>query len=183
MIIIYDFFTAMLADVNPWSLSDSKPSKVSRNLFNILAGLNNVLVVMVSAPPLSNSSSHFIKILGIVPGALPTPSFSVPLLIRWQGLGTWHSFRFLWVLLCGLPGRESPLFGRFSFSYLFLITITRSVLLVMMGDLFVFLCPSELYASHSPGGILVCPYTIWLHGQISISCTIPSASLSPLIHV
>ena len=47
--------------------------------------------------------------------------FYVPLLlffsISQQGPDTYHSFRFLSILLCGQPGQQSPQFGKFSFCY------------------------------------------------------------------
>ena len=37
----------------------------------------------------------------------------------------------------------------------------------------------EFCVSHSPRRILVCAYTIWYYGQISISCTIPGGPSLP----
>ena len=48
-----------------------------------------------------------------------------------------------------------------------------------LGDLFVSQNPSKFYASHSPGQIMDCVYTIWHNGKILISCTIPSGPPSP----
>ena len=47
-----------------------------------------------------------------------------------------------------------------------------------LGDPFVFQNPREICASHSPGRIPGCAYTTGSLGQISISFTIPSGSLS-----
>ena len=53
-----------------WSLSDTTPLEVSRNLLNILAALNNALVWMDSTHALnSNSSSTFTNPLVTVPHA------------------------------------------------------------------------------------------------------------------
>ena len=43
----------------------------------------------------------------------PSLTSSEDLLVLWQGLGTYLSFRFLIFLLCGPPILQSPLFGRF----------------------------------------------------------------------
>ena len=50
-----------------------------------------------------------------------------------QGLGNYLSFHFLLILLCGLPGRQSPQFGRFSFCWLSL----GLVVYPRLGDLLV----------------------------------------------
>ena len=56
--------------VFPWSLSDSKSPQVSRNLFSILADLNNAVVWIVSTHPLIfKSSSPFLNPLVTVPRA------------------------------------------------------------------------------------------------------------------
>ena len=44
---VWDFFILALADAFPWSLNDSKSSKVSRTLLSILADPNNAVVWMV----------------------------------------------------------------------------------------------------------------------------------------
>ena len=115
-----------------WSLSDSKFLQVSRTLLSILADLNNAAVWMVSTRShISNSSSPFTSPLVTVPSATSTIGITVIYMchsffsVLLQGLGTYLSFRFLSVLFCGQPERQSLLFGRF-----FLLTITRSGLLV-----------------------------------------------------
>ena len=56
-----------------WGLRDSKYPQVSRTLFSILAGFNNVVIWMVSTRPLiSKSSSLFNDPLVTVPNALVT---------------------------------------------------------------------------------------------------------------
>ena len=52
-----------------------------------------------------------------------------------------------------------------------------------LGDPFVCQNPRGVCASHFPGQILGCAYTICLYGQISISCTITSGSTCPPSHV
>ena len=64
---------------------------------------------------------------------------------------------------------------------LFLL-ILGLVFLMGLGHLIVSQNPREFYESQSVGLILVCAYTIWLYGQISIYCTIPSGSIFPTHH-
>ena len=117
------------------SLIDCKPPQVSRSSFCILVYSNNAVDSMVSTRPLlSKSSIPFIKPLGIVSRAPITTDITVifmfhsffVFLVPQHGLGTHLSFRFLLILHCGPPGRQSPQFNRFSFSFLFLLTITES---------------------------------------------------------
>ena len=117
-----------------WSLSNSKPTQVSRTLSIILPVLNNVVVWMVSTrPPTSKSSSPFNNPLvnvpkvpitiGIIVTFLFHSFFSIPL----QGRGIYPSFHVLSVLFCGQPGQQSPQFCKFSF--MLLLIIIRSGLL------------------------------------------------------
>ena len=95
---------------------------------------------------------------------------------------SYFSFCFLLILLHSLPGRQSPLLGRF----FFLFICCQSLCLVVWPRLdnpFVSQNPIEFYVSHSPGQILSFAYTICSYGQIQISCTILSGSPSPLNHV
>ena len=63
-------------------MSDIKSPLISRTLLIFLANLNNVLVGMISArPPISNSSSRFINLLGIVPDAQITIGITVIIII------------------------------------------------------------------------------------------------------
>ena len=108
--------------------------------------------------------------------------FFVFFIVLWHGLSTYLSFRFLLFLLCGLPRWLSPLFGWFSFYFLFFILLALGLVVwPRLDNLFVSQNPRELCLSHSPGQILGCAYTTCLYGQISISCTIPSGS--PSSHV
>ena len=69
-------------------------------------------------------------------------------------------------------------FASFLF-FFFLLLLQGLVVWPRIGDPFVSQNPKGVCASHSPGHILGCAYTICLHGQVSISCTIPSGSFCP----
>ena len=115
--------------VSHWSLRDNKFSQVSRILLSILSDLNNTVVWMTSISPLIPKSSRAFTNLPIRSGLIQVhqlqlvslPTFS-PFLVLWKILDIYLYFCFLLILFCGLPGRPSLLFGRFSF----LLTITRS---------------------------------------------------------
>ena len=69
---------------------------------------------------ISKFSKHFTKLLRSLPSAPVTNGITVTFtfynfLVLRQGLSMYPSFRFLWFSLCGPYGRQSPLFGRFSF--------------------------------------------------------------------
>ena len=115
-----------------WSLRDSKSPQVSRTLLSILANLNNMVIWMVSIWPLiSKSSSPFTKHLVTVPSTPITIGFTVTFMfhcfleVLWQGLRTYLSFPLRLLLLRGPLVMQSPLFCKFSF--FFLLIITRSV--------------------------------------------------------
>ena len=80
-------------------------------------------------PLISKSFCSWTNPLMTVPSAPVTIGITVIFMfhsffsILQQGPGTYLSFRFLLILPCCQPERQSPLFGRFSF---FLLTITRS---------------------------------------------------------
>ena len=99
-------------------LSYNKSSQVIRTFLSILADLNNAVVWMVSTRPLF---SPFTNPLWIVRSASisPLPSCFIVLFDLWQGLGNYLSFLFLLILLCGMPGQQSLLCGRFSFLFFF----------------------------------------------------------------
>ena len=110
------------------SLSDSKSPKVCRTLVNILTDLNNAILWMIFTPLLSwyfqVFQSHYQSFGVIVPKTtitigITSPSCSIVVLVFLQSLDIYLSFNFL----CGLPGRQIPQFGIFSF---FLLIITRS---------------------------------------------------------
>ena len=95
------------------------------------------------------------------------------------------SFRFLWFLLCGLLEEQNPLCGNITiflilFSSFFKFIIPRFGLLagirlsVCISKFQRILCVSFIKM------VLICVYTIWQYGEISISCTIPcESSFSP----
>ena len=113
------------------SLSDSKSPQVFRNLFSILAVLNNAVVWMVSTRlPTSKSSSPFSNPLFTVPNAPITTGIIVTCMFHsfFNSLArssTYRSFHILSVLFCGQPEQESRLFCKFSF----LLIIIKSGLL------------------------------------------------------
>ena len=119
-IIILEFFTSPLADGLSLSLSDCKSPQVSRTLLSILADLSNAIVWMVSSL-ITRSSSLCTNPLVIVPSAPITSGIIVTFifhsffLIPLQSWGTYPSFRFLSILLCGQPKQQSPQFSKFSF--------------------------------------------------------------------
>ena len=52
-----------------WSLRDTKFPQFTRTLFNILAGLNAVVLIVSTCPLFSQTYCPFINPFGIVPGA------------------------------------------------------------------------------------------------------------------
>ena len=114
-------------------------------------------------PIISTSPSPFTNSLGIVSSA-PTiigiivtfmfhSFFSSPARSTYLSL-----FSLSLILLCGLPGRQSPLFSRFScFFFLFLLTIIRSSRRLRLEDPFVSQNHREVCASHSPGRVVCIP--------------------------
>ena len=145
--------------------------------FGILADLQNTVVWMVSTHPfISKSSSPFTNPSVTLPRApnmtgititFMFQSFSIP----YQSWGTYRSFGFLSILLSGQPEQQSPQFGKFTFSFWLLF---GSVVWNRYGDPFVSENPRGVCASHSPGQVLGCTYTIFSYGKIQISCTIHS---------
>ena len=86
--------------------------QVSRTLLSILVDLNNAVVWMVSTrPPISKSSSPCTSLLVTVPRTSITSGITVTFMfhslfvfsVPRQGPGTYLSFRFLSILLCGQP--------------------------------------------------------------------------------
>ena len=140
---------------------------------------------MVSSCSLiSMSPNPFTNPLGIVPSVPITIGITVTFmfnrfLVMKQGLDIYLSFRFLLILLCGLPGRQSLLFGRFSF-YNFSFLLLTITLLGRLSEIMRSVCISKsqrtLYVSFSKTDSGLCIYHI---GQILISCTIPSWLTSP----
>ena len=97
--------------------------RISRIFLSILAGLNNAVVS--TCPLISKSSGPFTKPLR---DCFERNIYNyyhrhhyVPLLflVLKLGLGTYLYFSFLLFLLCGPPGRQTSLFGRYSFFLFF----------------------------------------------------------------
>ena len=100
--------------------------QVFKTLLNILAVLNNVVVLMVSTrPQTSKSSCPFSNPLLTAPNAPITIVIIVTcmfhsfcfFLIPWQGRSTYPSFQILSVLFCSQPGQQSRQFCKFSFFF------------------------------------------------------------------
>ena len=175
-----------------WYLSDNR-FHVSKTLLNVLADLNNAVVLMVSTRPLiSKSSSLFSNLLGIIPSAPITTDITVTLML--------HSFfsqifipHFAFFLLCGLLERQNRtvrqvllfihLFIFIYFQFFFFLLSLGLVVRLRFGDPFVSQNPREFCASHSLGRIPGCAYTTCSYGQISVSCIIPCGSPFPPSHV
>ena len=120
--------------VNPrqlllWVFHTSK-SQVSRTLLGILANLNITVVRMVSTSALiSDIPGPFTNSLVTVPTAMITVGINITFMfhsfsVLLQCPGSHLFFRFISILLCGPTKQQSPLFGKFFFS--FLLTIVRS---------------------------------------------------------
>ena len=99
-----------------WSLSDRKPSQVSRTLLSILAVLNNAVVRMVSTrPPTSKSSSPFNKPLVTVPKAPITIGIIVTFMFHsfFNSLARWRYVSFfshsLSFILCSAGTAKSTI--------------------------------------------------------------------------
>ena len=115
-----------------WSLSDSKSLQVSRTFLSILVELNKAVVWIVSTCPLIlKSSSSFTNSFGSVASASPSRSPSCSIVFRSLAKSRYlsHFFSFLLILLCGLPGWQSPLF-RSLFVVVIVVVITGSGRLV-----------------------------------------------------
>ena len=148
-----------------WSFSDSKSPQVSKTLLSFLDDLDNAVVKTVSTRPvICKFSSPCTKIVSFM-----FHTFSIPS----QDPGTYHSFRFLSILLC------DPLDSKVHDSASSLFFVDYYKVWSFGCDLVICLflkIPEEFIVSHSPGKILDCAYTICSYGQISISCTMHSGS-------
>ena len=155
IIIIIIIIILLVSSSNKHQLmwSDSKFPQVSRTLLSILANFNYAVVCMVLI------CTQF--------PTLPVPFLSMPLVISIIVPFIFHSFlsswaRSMYLFLCDQLGQQNPLF---------LLIITWSGFLARIKW-------SVCTSSHSLGQVLLCSFTIWYYSQISISCTIPKASLS-----
>ena len=149
--------------VSHWGLSVSKSLQVSRTLLSILPDFNNAVVWMVFTRPLiSKSFSPCTNPLVNIPSAPIIIGITVTFMFY-----SFLSFRFLSILLGGLPGRLNPLFRWFSlfffFFFFFFFCCWLSLDLVVwqrLDDSFVSQNPIEVCASYFLGQILVCIYII-----------------------
>ena len=114
-------------------LSDSKSSQVSRTLLSILADVTNAVVLMVSSGSLVSKSSRpftnpFVTVSSapITIGITVTFMFHIFFQFPIKGRGTYLSFRFLSILLCGQSGQQSPQFGKSSFFFVDYYTVWSS---------------------------------------------------------
>ena len=104
-----------------WSLSDRNSSQISRNILSILADFNNTSFLMFSTYPIiskfSSPCTNLLRIVSCEPIAIDnTVTFMFfNFLVLWQGLGIYHSFLLLLILLFRPPVSASPQFSRFSF--------------------------------------------------------------------
>ena len=111
-----------------WGFSDSRSLQDFTTLLRILADLNNAVVWIDSTHTLISKSSSsctnpFVTVLSAPIISLPC---SIAFSVFWQGLRTYLAFNFF-ILPCGPPEEQSPLFGWLSF---FLLTLNKSVRLV-----------------------------------------------------
>ena len=105
-----------LLRVSHWGLSNSKSHQFSRTLLSIQADLNNAIVFMVTSRLLiSKSSSPCTNLLVTLPNALITIGITCHSFFFSFQIRSRYYLSFLSVSPCGQPGRQSPLFGRFSF--------------------------------------------------------------------
>ena len=116
------------------SLSDGKSPQVFWILLNLRADISNTQIwIILIRPPISNYSSFFFtKPLRIVPSAPLTTGINIifmfhSVLSLWKGPSSYRTFHFRF-LLCGPMGRQSPLFGRFSFFFLFFFFMRSGLL-------------------------------------------------------
>ena len=112
-----------------WSLSDSMSPQVSKILLGILANLCDAVVWMVSVrPPISNSSSLFTKLLGIVPSAPITTRITINYIFqsffsclpKSKNLSLFSFFFLNFSSVVPQDGKASSLFFSFSLSAFFL---------------------------------------------------------------
>ena len=138
-----------------WSLSDHNFP------LSILADLSNVVVKMVSACPLiSKSSGPLIKHLGIILSRLITIGITITLMFY-----SWILVS-LWFLLCGPPGQQSPLYGRFSLSGQLIIYWCIQISVIIWGY-------NSLNVDYNSQHLSYCNlrpfYILWDNGLVDIS--------------
>ena len=154
-----------------WSLIEWKSPQVSRNL-SILVDVINTLIWIISILLLISSCfSPFSMLMGTDPSVPTITAITltlVPQLFQFSGKVQVfvYLFCFLLFLLCGQQEN-----GKVHYS-------AGSLFWTRLGDPFLSQNPRRFYRFHSPRLILGCAYTIWLYGQISLPCTVPSGSPS-----
>ena len=171
----WEFFTSALADGFPVEFEWQQVSKNSQNSsqYSVRSQQCSSLYSIHLSRPSSPCNNPLVTVtrvpitIGIIVTFMFHSFFKAEILIS--------LFAILSILHCGPPGQQSPQFGKFSFSWLFL----GPVVWPRLGHPFVSQNPRGVCASHSSGQILGCAYTICSYGQTSISCTIPSGSPCP----
>ena len=86
-------------------------------------------------------------------------------LVLWQSIDIYFTFRFLWIFLCRLPGRQGKVHysagSLFSFLFFFFCWLSLDLFVwPRLGDLFVSQNPRESCESHSLGRIGGCAYVV-----------------------
>ena len=168
------------------SFNDSKSLRVSRTLLSILADLNNAVIWMVFIPPvISKSSCPCIIPLVTVPRTSITIGITVTFMLyniffQFPNMVQVLILLFTLFQFYSMVSRYSKVHHSASFLLLSLlllvVVVVGLVVWLRLGDPFVSQNPKGVYASHFPGEILGCVYTICSYGQISISYTIPNGS-------
>ena len=120
-----------------WSLSDSKPSQVSRTLHSILAVLSNAVVWMVSTRPLTSKfSSPFNNPLVTVPKA----PISVRIIVTFM----FHSF-FVCFFFNSLARSRYLSFFSHSFSFILWSDRTTKSTILQISRFFFFVVVVDYY--------------------------------------
>ena len=161
--------------VSNWSLSGSKSLQVSRTLLRILADLNKAVVWMVSTRPvISKSSSPCTNPLAIVLRAPIIIGITVIFMFQFVCFFQFPNKVLVLILLllsfnftqwsAGTP--KSTIQQDFFFFFFFLTITLGLVVWEKLNNPFVFQNPRRVCASHFPGRILGCAYSIYSYGQI-----------------
>ena len=148
--------------VSHWSLSDNKSPQVSRTLLGILVDLKKTIVWMVP----TRSYFQVLQFLNQSFGDFTKSTnyhwyyrhFHVPQFFQFPRKAEEPISFFVFFQFYSVVSWESKIHN--SASSLFLVVWPR------LDDLFVSQNPRGVFASHSPGHILGCTYTICSYGQI-----------------
>ena len=123
---------------------------------------------------ISKSSNSFTNLLGIVPNAPTIYSIIFKFSCKVLVFISLFAFFYFYSVVCW-DGKVP-----YSACCLFCCWLPQGLeVWPNIGDLFVSQNPRDVCASHSPGQILSCAYTICSYGKISISGTIPRGLPSP----